>query len=93
MRPYVSLSRIDTLPEEQVCAPAVDKGRAHSAHEPHDMDRSYCPACNRSYAEYRGVKRHAVLHHNLKYDKREGTLVAFDSKEELNQAITTAKRA
>jgi len=57
------------------------------------MSRTYCPACNRDYAEYRGVKRHAVLHHNLRYDQRTRTLVAFDSKEDLNQAIATAKRA
>jgi len=93
MWPCVSLSRIDALPQDQVCTQTVDRGQAPSAHVPHDMNRSYCPACNRSYAEYRGVKHHAVLHHNLKYDKREGTLVAFDSKEELNQAIATAKRA
>jgi len=71
----------------------VEGGRAHSAHVRQDMSRTYCLACNRDYAEYRGVKCHAVLHHNLRCDQRTRTLVDFDSKEDLNQAIATAKRA
>jgi len=75
--PHVSFCVANPSDNTAVCPAPVNTERANSGHISSTIDRSHCPACSKNYKEYRGLKRHAVIHHHMDYDHHHGVLVQF----------------
>ena len=54
---------------------------------------SFCLSCGNNYAHPRGVKRHAVLIHLLRFDVRNNTLIGFTSAQDLEKAQESCHKA
>jgi len=54
--------------------------------------RLSCPKCGSKYATARGLKKHTVMHHGLRYDPRGHELVPFGTEEDLERAVESCNR-
>ena len=54
--------------------------------------RLSCPECGSKYATARGLKKHAVMHHGLRYDPCGHELVPFGTEEDLERAVESCRR-
>jgi len=54
--------------------------------------RLSCPECGSKYATARGIKKHTVMHHGLRYDPRGHELVPFGTEEDLERAVESCRR-
>ena len=77
------LSAPAALPNLQVCGDA-------SGGDP--GPRVECPGCERTYAAVRGLKKHVVKDHKMRYEPRTKSMVPFRTKEELNRAWESCRR-
>jgi len=54
-------------------------------------NRISCPKCGSKYATARGLKKHAVMHHGLRYDPCGHKLVPFRTEEDLERALESCR--
>ena len=60
---------------------------------PNPATRVKCPNCEKTYSSERGLKKHAILHHEMRYDAMTQKIVPFDNWEDFQRARTQAQKA
>ena len=78
--------------ESRTVSPCRSQLRGASAVMESKSDRICCPACSKDYSCFRGVKRHAIKKHEMRYDNRTRSLVAFETRDALQRAKGVCKQ-